>query len=250
MKKLLVALVGIFLFAVATTAFAEVKATVGVKAWANKWDWKVEDSFGNSTTWDNGNAIMAGPSLNLRFADHFFIGANYLKSMKDYESGDWDLSGNGVYTGTLAFERTDIDLTMGVMFSHYFGFFVGYKTIEAPTTGTDLSKGISDQDFGTWKLKGPGLGLVASIPLGGSAALYGNLAFMKMKDKWEYASGSSSDSTDYTGGSIELGAAVGFTESFSGTLGYKIQSFSGDVDGGGTETHTFSGVTLGLNLTF
>ena len=248
MKKLLVVLVGIFLFAVATTAFAEVKATVGVKAWANKWDWKVEDDFGNSKTWDNGNALMVGPSLNLRFGDHFFVGASYLMTTKDYESGDWDL-GSGSGTGTMSFERKDLDLTMGIMFSRYFGAFVGYKTIDAPATGTDPSIGLSGADMGTWTLKGPGFGLVASIPLGGSAALYGNLAFMKMEDKWEFASGGSSSSTDYTGGSLELGAAVAFTQSFSGTLGYKIQSFSGDYTGG-TDTHTFSGVTLGLNLTF
>jgi hypothetical protein len=243
MKKLLVVLVGILLFAVATTAFADVKATVGVKVWANKWDWKVEDSAGNSKTWDNGNAIMAGPSLNLRFADHFFVGASYLKSMKDYESSDWVTS-----TDKMAFERTDIDLTAGVMFSRYFGFFVGYKTIEAPATYSDI--GVPASSAGTWKLKGPGFGLVASIPLGGSGALYGNFAFMKMKSSWDDPSGASNPSIDYTGGSIELGGAVAFTQSFSGTLGYKIQSFSGDVSGGGTETHTFSGPTLGLNYTF
>jgi hypothetical protein len=243
MKKLLVVLVGIFLFAVATTAFAEVKATVGVKAWANKWDFKQETLGGSSKTWDNGNSIMVGPSLNLRFADHFFVGATYLKSMKDYESSDWFSS-----TDKMAFERTDLDLTAGVMFSRYFGFFAGYKTIDAPATYSDI--GVPAMDLGTWKLKGPGFGLVASIPLGGSAALYGNLAFMKMKSSWDDPSGGSLDSTDYTGGSIELGGAVAFTPSFSGTLGYKIQSFEGDVSGGGTDTHTFSGVTLGLNYTF
>ena len=242
MKKMLVVLVGIFMFAVAATAFAEVKATVGVKAWANKWDWKVEDSVGNSKTWDNGNSIMVGPSLNLRFADHFFIGASYLKSVKDYESSDWVTP-----TDKMAFERTDIDLTAGVMFSRYFGFFAGYKTIEAPATYSDI--GVPAAAAGTWKLKGPGFGLVASIPLGSSAALYGNLAFMKMKSSWDDPSGST-PSIDYAGGSIELGGAVAFTQSFSGTLGYKIQSFSGDVSGGGTETHTFSGPALGLNLTF
>jgi hypothetical protein len=225
------------MFAVATTAFAEVKATVGVKAWANKWDWKNEYADGTSQTWDNGNALMVGPSLNLRFGDHFFVGATYLKSTKDYESGDWP--------GTMSFDRTDLDLTMGVMFSRYFGAFAGYKTIEAPATYTSLAGVTSDS--GTWSLKGPGLGLVASIPLGGSAALYGNLAVMKLKNEWStvYVS-----SVDKTGGSLELGAAVAFTPSFSGTLGYKIQSFTGDDDSGITHTDTFTGVTLGLNLTF
>jgi len=247
MKKLLVVLVGIFMFAVATTAFAEVKATVGVKAWANKWDWKQEDSLGNSKTWDNGSSIMVGPTLNLRFGDHFFVGANYLKSTKDYESSDWNTS-----TDNRAFERTDVDLTMGVMFSRHFGMFVGYKTIDAPATYSDPGSGISTVDGGSFSLKGPGLGLVASIPLGGSAALYGNLAFMKIKmeHEWPPISGLSNDSSDKTGGTLELGGAVAFTQSFSGTLGYKIQSFSGDDGFGGTDTHTFSGVTLGLNLTF
>lgn len=234
MKKLLVVLVGIFMFAVAATAFAEVKATVGVKAWANKWDWKNEYTDGTSKTWDNGNALMVGPSLNLRFGDHFFVGATYLKSTKDYESGDWP--------GTMSFDRTDLDLTMGVMFSRYFGFFGGYKTVEAPATYTSLAGVTSDN--GKLTIKGPGLGLVASIPLGGSAALYGNLAVMKLKRDWNNVS------FDETGGSLELGAAVAFTQSFSGTLGYKIQSFTGDYSSGTTHTDTFTGVTLGLNLTF
>ncbi len=244
MKKLLVVLVGIFLFAVATTAFAEVKATVGVKAWANKWDWKIENASGTSKTWDNGNALMVGPSLNVRFGDHFFVGATYLKSMKDYESGDWGTAS----AGTMSFERKDLDLTMGVMFSRYFGFFAGYKTVEAPATYTNPVSGYSNAGWGSWKLKGPGLGLVASIPLGGSAALYGNLAFMKMKREWN-TPGGSSPSYDKTGGSIEMGAALAFTQSFSGTLGYKVQSFTGD-EGTQTHTHTFSGLTLGLNYTF
>jgi len=246
MKKLLVVLVGIFMFAVATTAFAETKVTVGVKAWANKWDWKQEDAFGNSKTWDNGNALMVGPTLNLRFGDHFFVGANYLKSTKDYESSDWNSS-----VDTRSFERTDIDLTMGVMFSRYVGMFVGYKTMDAPATYT-AAPGSATVDGGSFSLKGPGLGVVASIPLGGSAALYGNLAFMKIKMEhvWPSSFGLPTDSSDKAGGTIELGGAVAFTPSFSGTLGYKIQSFSGDDDFGGTDTHTFSGVTLGLNLTF
>jgi hypothetical protein len=237
MKKLLVVLVGVFLFAVATTAFAEVKATVGVKAWANKWDWKNEFTDGTSHTWDNGNSIMVGPNLNLRFGDHFFVGASYLKSTKDYESGDWP--------GNMSFERTDLDLTMGVMFSRYFGFFAGYKTIEAPATFTSLGGVTSDN--GKWTLKGPGLGLVASIPLGSSAALYGNFAVMKMKSEWAEMFASS---VDETGGSIELGAAVAFTPSFSGTLGYKLQSFTGDYSSGVTHTDTFTGLTMGLNYTF
>jgi hypothetical protein len=243
MKKLLVVLVGIFMFAVATTAFAETKVTVGVKAWANKWDWKNEYADGTSQTWDNGNSLMVGPSLNLRFGDHFFVGATYLKSTKDYESGDWGTAG----AGTMSFERTDLDLTMGAMFSRYFGMFVGYKTVDASATYTNPVSGYSNADWGSWTLKGPGLGLVASIPLGGSAALYGNLAVMKLKNEWSTVYTSS---IDKVGGSLELGAAVAFTQSFSGTLGYKIQSFTGDDNTDDSHTDTFTGVTFGLNLTF
>jgi len=240
MKKTLVVLVGILMFAIATTAFAETKVTVGMKVWENKWDWKDEPLGSTSQTWDNGTALMVGPSLNLRFGDHFFVGATYLKSMKDYESSDWVTS-----TDKMAFERTDLDLTMGVMFTRYFGMFAGYKTVEAPATYTS-GAGVS-VDMGTMTLKGPGFGLVASIPLGGSAALYGNLAFMQMTREWSkfYTS-----SLDEAGVSLELGAAVAFTESFSGTLGYKLQSFAGDDAYGNTHTDTFTGVTLGLNLTF
>ena len=249
MKKLLVVMVGVFMLAVATTAFAEVKTTIGVKAWANKWDMKQEDTTGYSKTWDNGNALMVGPSLNVRFGDHFFVGANYLKSTKDYESSNWAST-----TDNMAFERTDIDVTMGVMFSSHFGMFVGYKSIDAPTTYSDSANGIAKRDNGTWTMKGPGLGLVASIPLGSSAAIYGNLAFMKMKDEWTSPSGASTTAYDKTGGTLELGVAVAFSQHFSSTLGYKIQSFTGDegTTSGITDslTHTFTGATVGLNLTF
>jgi len=244
MKKLMVVLAGILMFAVATTAFADVKVTVGAKVWANKWDWKVEDNISDtSKTWDNGNSLMAGPTLNLRLGDHFFVGASYLVSTKDYESSDWYTT-----TDTMAFKRKDLDVTMGVMFSRYFGMFAGYKTIDADETYSDI--GVPKTPNGTWSLKGPGFGLIASIPLGRSAAIYGNFAVMKMKDEYTSPSGATSPSTDYAGGSVELGLAAAFSDHFSSTLGYKLQSFKGDVSATQTDTHTFSGVTFGLNLTF
>jgi hypothetical protein len=238
-QKLMVVLVGILMLANAATALADTKVTVGVKAWANKWDYKNEFTNGTSKTWDNGDSLMVGPSLNLRFGDHFFVGATYLKSTKDYESGDWAFTGA---KDKMAFKRTDLDLTMGVMFSRYFGLFAGYKTVDAPATYTSVA-GVTT-DNGKWTLKGPGFGVVASIPLGSSAALYGNLAFMSLTNEWN------TTKVDETGASVELGGAVAFTPSFSGTLGYKVQSFSGDYSSGTTHTDTFSGVTLGLNYTF
>ena len=81
MKKCMVALVGVLMLAVTTTAFADTTLTVGVKAWANNWVSKVEDTNGALLSkQDFGNSVMVGPSLNLRLGDHFFIGANYLKS--------------------------------------------------------------------------------------------------------------------------------------------------------------------------
>jgi len=166
--------------------------------------------------------------------------------MKDYESHNWSSP-----TDTVAVERTDVDVTMGVMFTRYFGMFVGYKNIDAPLTYTDPALGISNVVLGKITMKGPGIGLLASVPLGSSAAIYGNLAVMKIQDQFTNAAGVASTANDKAGGSLELGLAVALGNHFSSTLGYKVQVFSGELTNStDVETNTFKGATLGLNLIF
>jgi opacity protein-like surface antigen len=242
MKKLLVVLVGIFLFAVATTAFAETKVTVSLKAWSNDWEEEASYADGTSETFDIGSAIMVGPALNVRFDNNMFAGVTYLATTSDYE-----FQNSNIPPDTIGIDRKDLDLTVGYMFTPRFGMFIGYKNIDASARFTAPPPEVDAFDL---TLKGPGIGILGNIPLTNSVALYGNLAFMSIKEKFEFPGGGSS-SSDMTGASAEIGVAVAFSEAFSGNLGFKYQSFAGDKDEFGEEvTETFSGVTLGLNYTF
>ena len=218
------------------------KVTVGIKAWANSWEEKVEYNGGGSDTWDNGSSLMIGPSVNLRFENNMFLGAAYLVSTSDYESNDWIFVGD-----TMSFDRKDLDLTLGYMITPKFGVFAGYKSIESDATYKYPPLSI-DQKIGTWTLKGPGIGILGNIPLSESFALYGNLAIMSIKQKISTELGSSS--SDSAGASFEIGAAFAFSDALSANIGIKSQSFSGDDEFGDTYTDTFTGVTFGVNYTF
>jgi opacity protein-like surface antigen len=242
MKKLLVVLVGIFLFAVATTAFAETKVTVSLKAWSNDWEEKVETLGGTTDTTDIGSTLMVGPALNVRFDNNMFAGVTYLATTSDYE-----FQNSNIPPDTLSIDRKDLDLTVGYMFTPRFGMFIGYKNIDASARFTAPPP---EADAFDLTLKGPGVGILGNIPLSNSVALYGNLAFMSIKEKFEFsaAAGGGSSSYDMTGASAEIGVAVAFSDAFSGNLGFKYQSFTGEE--ADTVTETFSGLTLGLNYTF
>jgi len=250
MRKTLVAMTAaIFMLTAGIASADDTKVTLGVKMWSNKWEEKSEILGGGSSTTDMGSSLMVGPALNIRFPSNWFIGATYLKSTKDYEQKD-------AATGdTFAFERKDLDLTLGYMFSPQFGLFFGYKTIDAPATFK--MAGISDFSVGTWKLKGPGIGILGNIPLGESAALYGNLALLKMKQEFvfsdqmaAFAGSSGIPSYDTVGASLEIGLAMAFTQNLSANIGIKSQSFSGTDEFDTTYTDTFAGLTGGLNFTF
>ena len=139
-------------------------------------------------------------------------------------------------------ERTDMDFMIGAMFTPRIGMFLGYKSIVADTTELGVN-------VGTYNFTGPGIGVMGSIPLGSVVNIYGNLAFMSLQYKHTYANGSPSFERDVAGASGEIGIALAMGEHVSGTLGYKMQDFSGSKDGLSVEDK-FAGPTLGLNLRF
>jgi len=159
----------------------------------------------------------------------------------------------------MKFERKDTDVTAGYMFVPYFGIFAEYKVIDAPmkyTSAVDFS--YSDRDLGSWKMKGPGIGLLANAPLGESSTFYASLAFLKLDQDIEYpvtavSPVGSSSSFDMVGFSVELGTAIAFSSSLSSTIGFKYQTLWGDETRGFREyTHyqDFYGLTLGMSYTF
>lgn len=245
MKKMIPVLFGITLIFCSTAAFAvDTKVTLGVKSWYNSWTETVDYVSGTSDSYDMGSAFMLGPSLNLKVGK-VFLGATYMKSLSDYELKDWQNSGD-----SLKFERKDLDLALGVMFVPYFGMFVGYKSVDAPAKYSNPALGINNESLSTWKLKGPGIGILGNVPLGRSAALYGSLAFLSLKQEFVSPSGSTTSSYDLVGVSGEVGVAFAFSESLSANVGFKAQSFSGEDDFGNTSDDTFTGLALGLSYTF
>lgn len=255
MKKKFVVLVSVLMILCSSVAFADdgdFKATIGLKGWYNYWDHTIDFPSG-SKTWNNGSVFMIGPSVNLKMGPAF-LGISYLKSTSNYSAPDWYYSDD-----TMEFERTDLDLTLGFMFTRHFGAFLGYKSIDAPMKYTRTSAGFDAVDVGTWKMKGPGIGLLANATMGSRAAFYGNIAFMKVKQEFDQNDALASaygitagtvDSFDMTGVSLELGFALAFTENLSSNIGFKYQTFSGTDESGYDETHSFYGPTLGLSFTF
>lgn len=257
MKTKFVVLVSILMVLCSTVAFADddsdFKVTIGLKAWDNSWK-HTRDNFGGGTqSWNNGSSLMVGPSVNFRF-DKGFLGVSYLQSTSNYKAPDWFTA-----TDTMEFKRTDLDLTLGVMFTNHFGAFIGYKSIDAKMQYINAALGADKLDSGSWTLKGPGIGLLGNVSVGDAGALYGNMAWMRVKSQFDYTSdliattysvSGTVEQVDLTGFSLELGFAYAFSQHLSSNLGYKYQTFTGDNEFGDTETHTFNGVTLGLSLTF
>jgi hypothetical protein len=233
-KVIVVVLVFACLFMATASYAAETKVSVSLKGWYNSWE-EEDDTTGQ--TFDFGSALLVGPAINVKFGNGVFLGGSFMKSTSDYEST------NVIFIGdTLTIERQDVDLTAGYMFNPYFGAFIGYKSIEGDAT---LSMGGSSADLGTLKLTGPGVGIMGNYAFNEMIALYGSLAFMKIDYEFEPAGGGTTDTDDLTGASFEIGLAFAFTQNFSGNIGIKSQSFSGDF-----YTDTFTGPTFGLTYTF
>lgn len=229
----------------ATTASAEdTKVGLSLKMWQNKWETEVKPAFGSPKTFDNGSALMVGPSLNIRFPSRWFIGAAYLVSTQDYEAKDYFNPGD-----TMTFKRKDLDLTLGYMFNPYIGIFVGHKSIGQDMTYNDPPT-VTNLEAGTWELAGNGVGILGNIPLGETAAIYGSFALLSMKQSYQTPTGTNIELDDMAGASIEVGLAMAFTESLSANIGIKSQAFSAKDEFNTTTTESFAGLTAGLNFSF
>lgn len=261
MKKVCIVLIAVLLAFSSSMAFADTKVTLGLKSWYNWWTHDRDYASGTTKSWDNGSSFMVGPSLNIK-AGKVFFGGSYLQSTSNYEAPDWFAPEDA---DRMEFERKDLDITAGVMFTPYIGVFVGYKSIDAPMEYTNAASTptFSSADFGSMTIKGPGFGILGNIPLGQSAALYGNLALLSVEQQFEYpvrtfvsSLGNTRGSTgttpafDMIGASFELGSAFAFSEIVSANVGFKYQSFWGDDAYDNTDTQSFYGLTVGLNFTF
>jgi opacity protein-like surface antigen len=246
MKKILSLIVAILIVAFASIVFADdTKVSLGIRAWSNSWEEKVDFSGGGSQTFKMGSALMVGPSLNVRFSNNLFVSATYLVTTKDYESSGWFNAGD-----SMSIKRKDMDLAVGYMIIPQFGVFAGYKTLNADLSYTFTPGGFNNFDAGSWTLKGPGFGILGNIPISDMIAIYGNLGILFMKEEIQ-VTGGGTEKNDMTGATLEIGVAFAFTSSLSANVGFKSQAFTGeDAVTKDKVTETFSGLTLGLNYTF
>ncbi len=233
----------------ATAAASDTRISLGIQLWSNAWKETVRAKDGSVRDFNNGTALMAGPSLGIRFWKNWFANATYLTTYGDYESSNWYASGD-----KMEFKRTDEDFLAGYLINDPFndlkiGFFAEYKSIKAPASYTNQASGLDNVDAGTWKLWGPGLGVLAEKHLDESTLLYGNIAYLLLQQEFAFSSGAVSR-FDTNGFAVEVGVAHTFTNAVSVNAGIKFQRINGDKDNGDDVTDTFSGLTAGISYTF
>ena len=251
MKKTIpVGIVLIAMLAAATAVCAsDTTVSLGIKMWANTWKETARQEGGVTRNFDNGSALMTGPSISARFSNNWFAGITYLTALGDYESSGWFATGD-----KMMFERTDLDLLAGYLLHDplndlNFGLFAAYKTIDAPAFYTNGAAGLNNAEVGTWKLRGPGLGVLLEKPLDGATALSASVAYLFLEQEFAFSSGSVSR-FDTRGWDLEFSAAHAFTKAISATVGIRFQRFKGDTENGDAITDSFSGLTAGIAYTF
>lgn len=251
MKKTM--LVGIALIATLVAATAAVASdtqlSIGLKLWTNTWKETIKKSGGVRQDFDNGSELMSGPTLSVRFSKDWFAGITYLTAPGDYESSDWLASGD-----KMKFKRTDVDLLAGYLLHDpfndlQFGFFVGYKSIDAPASYSNQAAGLNDVTVGTWRLRGPGVGVLVVKTLDESTLLYGNLAYLLLRQEFAFSGGGESR-FDTDGWAFEIALSHAFMREVSANVGIKFQRFNGEKDNGDHIRDSFSGLTAGIAYTF
>ncbi len=239
----------VMLAAATAVAAAETNVSLGLKVWTNTWKETIRPEGAASRDLDNGSVLMAGPSLSVRFSKDWFADITYLTPKGDYESANWYASGD-----KMKFARKDLDAAAGYLLNDPLndvkvGFYAAYKTISAQASYTNLAAGFNDIDVGTWKLWGPGFGVLVEKPLDKSTSLYGNLGYLFLEQEFAFSSGTVS--RFHTGGwTFEIALAHVFTKAISANVGVKFQRFKGEKGNGDDVTDSFSGITGGLAYSF
>ena len=249
-KTVLIAIALITLLVVAKAALAA-DYKLGLKLWTNTWEETIHPQAGGSQDFENGNALMAGPSLAVQFQDKWFANATYLTTPGKYKSSDWIVPGD-----TMTFKRDDLDLRIGRMFqpSYFFrpdpdinfGVYAGYKMIDAPASYTNTAAGFTEFRIGTWKQKGYGIGFLADIPLNQSTRVYGDLAFFNLKQEFTLSIAGRSQPFNASGVDFELGVVHTISESLSANIGIKIEQSSGTEESGNVDINNFNGLIAAI----
>jgi len=249
-KAVLVAIVlSAVLVCAAQVVASDIEASLGVKLWSNTWKETISPAGGGSQEFNNGSVLMAGPALQAKYGKNWFAGITYLKALEDYESANWYADGD-----KMAFDRTDMDLLAGYLVRDPLnafdaGFFLTYKTVDAHASYTNQAAGITDVGIGTWKLSGPGLGILAEKRLDALTFLNGSVTYLMLEQEFAYSSGGTSR-FDANGWAFEVSVAHAFTGQISADVGLKYQWVKGQKLNGDIVKDTFSGLTAGIAYTF
>jgi len=199
------------------------EVTVGVKAWYNNWK-REAASVGSETS---SYTMLIGPTIEAEFPNHVFVEGSYMMAASDYKFSEGDNT-------TRKFDRTDLDLAVGYMFTHHVGLFAGYRDSRFKEKETSVKESVT----------GPLAGIRASAPLDEALSLYGKLTYLFTTLK---SSEEGMGSEKAPGWVAEVGARYAFTKQLAGSLGYKFEK---------TETKeseikdTFTGLTLDVMYTF
>jgi hypothetical protein len=245
-------LIGLALMTVFFTAKASAAADyeLGLKLWANTWKETVEQEAGDSQRFDNGSALMAGPSLLVKFPGRWFVSATYLETVGEYKSFDWIVPGD-----TMSFKRQSRELRAGRMFQPRFlfrpdpgtklGVFVGYRYSIAPATYTNPAAGYTDSRFGTWKQKGTSGGFLAEHPLTPSMNLFAEISFASLQQEFKFTNDAAQPFHAF-GVGYELGVSYDIRGPLSAHAGFKYEQSSGTEETGQIDRNSFYGLIAGI----
>jgi len=222
MRALVVVLMGCLVLM--RTAWADdPQVTIGAKIWANEWTSWTPVPTGINTI-DVIESISANthvaviPQASLRYDNFLATGSYFVKS--NYTLGS-EISGTTGQLNALEVKRTEYDGNVGYYVLPTLALTVGYKHI--------------DQDFQDpnlpYKWSGPTVGLAGSAPLQFGLALYGTVAYGRLRLSLPIrdAAGDSHLNADYE--LAEAGLAYGIDTplshlAFSVTAGYRVQVVS------------------------
>jgi hypothetical protein len=183
----------------AAHAYDSIRVDAGLQMWINGWT-HFDPRYGSITS---DTTVLFGPEIGVKFPNHVFVDASYLFSLSDYTFVSNSISND---------DRQDANVAIGYMIVPQFGVLAGYKDSENKTKET----GIKDTVYG------PFIGMIVIAPMVPGASFYGKLDYLFTRFKQ-----TGGFQEDNPGWIWEFGLKFDFTRTFSGTFGYKYETYEG-----------------------
>jgi opacity protein-like surface antigen len=211
-----------------------VEVEVGLKAWFNKWKQGASVGDGDKSKC----ARLFGPAMEVKFPDHIFVEASYLRSLNDYR-----FNGSG---GQVKLDRQDMDLAVGYAITPMVSVLAGYKESVFNGKGILNAGGFAIDMSGLKEtVSGPLVGVRGSYALNEKTSILGGLNYLLTRLKEQGAFGGISENSP--GWITEMGAQYEFAKQMSAELGYKYETNKWKDS---KTRDTFSGFTLAVKYAF